>query len=57
MIPFCSLDKIFTGFQLEDNRPIPFKIIEGGKEKGLDIRKIAFYTKSRYLDWIWAGGL
>jgi hypothetical protein len=59
-IPFYTLVRsIFAApaFQLEDNRPIPFKIIEGSGIKHLDIRKIASYTKSRYLDWIWAGGL
>ncbi len=56
-IPFYSLDKIFTAFKLEDTRPIPFKIIEATRNKGPDIRNTAFYTKSRYLDWIWAGGL
>ncbi len=59
-IPFYTLDKsIFASpaFQLEDNRPIPFKVTQELGIKRLDIRKIASYTKNRYLDWIWAGGL
>ena len=59
-IPFYRLDKsIFASpvFQLEDSRPIPFKITQELRIKRLDTRQIATYIKSRYLDWIWAGGL